>query len=901
MGNHLLSVRREHEDRMFLQRYEIERNKELFQDFNGAQAEHKGGDPFYQPLEERWTKSSGETLKRIEGQGFRPSKAAIRRAQEIDMDLRGRYGIKALEWEHNAAVTHLQSTAEEDRNAILTSFAQNGDFEAALSSVDQIAQNAAPLLDPQQEQTFRAQGYKQLEASLYSHLDSYQDEAVGYDTEEDRQFAIDRAEGLIDRAVAKGVIDPAVGEQQKRVWTTQYVKRAAGAMDPSEVLRLADQAPDTTAAGGGTVPNWQASLRDRESGGRPGVVNSQGYAGLYQFGSERLAHIGVYEAGGGENLSRNDWTGEFKIPGHPEVRTLQDFLSSPAAQEKAFQLHQAQMDKEIQSNGFDRYIGQEVGGVQITREGLYAMLHIGGVGGARSALTGKGNRRDSNGTSVLDYAAMAGRAGGAPVENSIFASVPEDVRQGILEDARRRNSTNNKVYLAGVEDYASYLRDGNDPTGQYSPDEIYSRLGQEAGSAVVTALQQAEAYGQKVQQIQWATPEELQGIAASERQRLESPQDYQRVSKEVGSLMKAIEERNTALVSDPARYVMQDEGVQASYARMAEMQRTEGATPEQVRRATRNYAETALAEQERLGLPPEARRILPAQTAAEMARQFRQQPEGGQNAAVAMQAMARQWGEHWPQVFADMQGDLPGTALVIGMMEGPDQRLAAERLAEASLVGAKALKENLPGDKTRDLNDNILAEMDEFQGTLNMLPGGDRTFGTVREGVELLALSYMSEGDSQENAITRAYNDVVGKRYNIEGTYRIPVEQDRYAVRDGAASILSNLGEVEGLDLPFDDFGLPEDELREQYISSLEEFGYWVTAPDESGLLLYRPDQKAATVNGRPFVVPWEDLEGAGVENVGSAVPSNIGGLGLPTGRAAQMPEIEVIMPEDMR
>jgi hypothetical protein len=181
-------------------------------------------------------------------------------------------------------------------------------------------------------------------------------------------------------------------------------------------LPLSDR---VTIASTGEAPadNFTNRLVRSESSGRPDRVNELGYAGLHQFGAPRLADLGVYQPGPTENLdtwsrtsrySGGKWSGTFTIPGFPDVRTLDDFRASPDAQKAVYAAHTSKMDQEIKSNGFDRYEGQTVGGVLITRDGLRAMLHLGGVGGARDALESDGtvNGKDINGKSVLDYARM---------------------------------------------------------------------------------------------------------------------------------------------------------------------------------------------------------------------------------------------------------------------------------------------------------------------------------------------------------------------------------------------------------------------------------------------------------------------------------------------------------------
>jgi hypothetical protein len=168
-----------------------------------------------------------------------------------------------------------------------------------------------------------------------------------------------------------------------------------------------------------------AALVKQESGGKPSAQNDLGYTGLYQWGAPRLNALGLYQPGAGENLQNwsrttmksdpSKWSGTLNIPGHPEVRTVNDFKNSPEAQMTVRRLDLERMDTDIAANGFDKYIGQTVGGVPITQDGLRNMIHLGGNGGTRAFLEsgGKTNPADKNGTTVGDYARM-GATGSAP-------------------------------------------------------------------------------------------------------------------------------------------------------------------------------------------------------------------------------------------------------------------------------------------------------------------------------------------------------------------------------------------------------------------------------------------------------------------------------------------------------
>jgi hypothetical protein len=52
---------------------------------------------------------------------------------------------------------------------------------------------------------------------------------------------------------------------------------------------------------------------------------------------------------------------------------------------------------------YEKYIGQTIQGVEVTKSGLMASAHLGGVGGLRDFLTGNSNAKDANNTSIATY------------------------------------------------------------------------------------------------------------------------------------------------------------------------------------------------------------------------------------------------------------------------------------------------------------------------------------------------------------------------------------------------------------------------------------------------------------------------------------------------------------------
>lgn len=203
-----------------------------------------------------------------------------------------------------------------------------------------------------------------------------------------------------------------------------------------------------------------ASLAKSESGGNPSVVNSLGFSGKYQMGEGALVDAGVYtDPTPGK---RNDWAGQFNIPGFPEVRTQADFLRNEPAQDAAFNSHEGRLERDMKAAGLDRYIGQHVGGVPITAEGLVWMAHLGGVGGTRKFLEtgGRYNPADANGTRLSDYArrgAGSGAVGGGqirPATRDVQPPAPNGVPMEALGVLAQNPTYAGTAISAAINQYA---------------------------------------------------------------------------------------------------------------------------------------------------------------------------------------------------------------------------------------------------------------------------------------------------------------------------------------------------------------------------------------------------------------------------------------------------------------
>lgn len=128
---------------------------------------------------------------------------------------------------------------------------------------------------------------------------------------------------------------------------------------------------------------FREALAFKESQGKYHKVNSLGYLGKYQFGTETLKTIGIHDS-----LS---------------------FLNSPKLQEKAFIALLSRNKWELRRE-IEKYSGKIISGVKITESGILAAAHLGGAGSVKRFLNSNGAKKckDSYGTSVKSYMKMFG-------------------------------------------------------------------------------------------------------------------------------------------------------------------------------------------------------------------------------------------------------------------------------------------------------------------------------------------------------------------------------------------------------------------------------------------------------------------------------------------------------------
>lgn len=123
---------------------------------------------------------------------------------------------------------------------------------------------------------------------------------------------------------------------------------------------------------------FKEALAFKESEGKYKTINSLGYMGKYQFGTETLRSVGIYDS------------------------SL--FLRSPRMQERAF-VALLSKNKWILQDIIKKYNGTVVNGIVVTESGILAAAHLGGAGSVKRYFRNNGNVsiKDAYGASIRSY------------------------------------------------------------------------------------------------------------------------------------------------------------------------------------------------------------------------------------------------------------------------------------------------------------------------------------------------------------------------------------------------------------------------------------------------------------------------------------------------------------------
>jgi hypothetical protein len=448
-------------------------------------------------------------------------------------------------------------------------------------------------------------------------------------------------------------------------------------------------------------------------------------------------------------------------------------------------------------------------------------------------------------------AAIAGGGGGAtavgpaaPNLDAGLADVQQQVDRKELtpEEGDKASGTVARRYhewsQATAQDRAQVTKEWQDGIAMLSsgrdwaPDEPRLRqfVPKEKADELVQLAGEARDAGNAVNRVQWASPQELIDLQAKTMGALNDPTDFARKQRQAKALGTALDERRKQLdpaTGDPAAYVAAAPAVAAAQ---------QGIDPQNPGPGTQAAIAASLTEQERLGVKPEDRRVLTKPQAAAIVHQIVTTDPGKTDMGAALDQAAQNYGGYWPLVFGDLvRGGLPAEAQNLAAMDRPEQ--AAARADYQRMLGLLAdkggsakLKDSAPHDAASLIDQGLDERLSQFRATVR----DPKLYDAVKEGVRHLAYYYAFNGAAGDAALANAYDGIVARKYDFDGSVRAPKGTLGAVERAGAAA----LGEVKASDLP-DIGGNPEltpAQRQAVYLSAVQR-GQWRVNEDDSGLV----------------------------------------------------------------
>ncbi|EKC5520907.1 hypothetical protein OP256_001271 [Vibrio parahaemolyticus] len=453
-------------------------------------------------------------------------------------------------------------------------------------------------------------------------------------------------------------------------------------------------------------------------------------------------------------------------------------------------------------------------------------------------------------------------------EQQIDPAVRAKYSSKINTAIKSRNVASKKEYSESVRDYVAYLADGNEPQpGKYSKDQLVSVYGQDQGEKVFDQISDYENFASDYQKIQFASPDEVKELLGETKPT--GPEDYTREAKQFSSISRALNARNTAIASDPAKFVMKNDIVSNAFKNALDSGDFSV------------YARTTLAEQERIGVPSGMTRILDKDAAKSVVMNYN---KGGESAADLIDNLRTQYGQYFPQVMKDLYKEkLPANAATVAILgDAP----AATYLSEADRIGFKTLKENIGSDGYKEVQTGVSGLIDgDYSDSITGLANQSTIKKQITTSVETLSMYYLDNGlaDSASDAADKAFKEIISDRYQFRqsgdtfglggNTYRVPNEINGKQPNvdeideklDGILEIVPKMSLMSPADPRIEN-----DEVREK-VYKRRLHPRWLTRGDDAGVeLVDQNNVPVLTADGRKIFYSWDDLENIDVDSMAS-------------------------------
>jgi hypothetical protein len=693
--------------------------------------------------------------------------------------------------------------------------------------------------------------------------DKFIDQAVATDDPDKRRELIDGHNTLIDRLAAKGFYNPEQALAVKQAFVRRYATADLTGLigrDPQAAVNRLRAAPGSPAALTGRIMENEGAGKDPGSSAVGGFINST-WLDLVKRERPDLAKGHSDDdllAMRADQGLRRDMTEAYRrgneaflrrkgIEATPGAQYLAHFLGPGAAA--------AVLTADPKMPVADA-LAQAVGKDQADRMIVANPSILGGklVGSVTQWADGK----------------MGGAAGGSA---GIYDLLPPDQRAQMLARAEgqlhKRNADDLSTFRQRFEDTSAEAMRTGGVTNPLGLSDFVGALGAEVGPRKFKDYQGLLRLGTDLQTVAALGPGAQARLLESYQPKPGS-EGYAAADKRYKELSAAIVENNQKRKVDPAAFaIARLPVVNEAYAKFASVVNDPAAAPEARQAAARDLAAKMDMEQARIGVPAEQRRIVPESYVDTFnAMLTRPDAAGGTlNVAAAIEREAQLWGDRWPDVYREIAKGAQPVVRVIGSGVKPH---AAQILAETAKIPLNDILKDQDTEKFATVKKDVLAAFKPLAASMAGSEGAIKTFNDFRGEGEKLAAYHVMQGMSSSDAAVKAFDDLVGFKYDFSGgSYRVPkdIPVSPEAIAAGARAAKAKLGDL-GIAPARDTIGgLSPDYLKTATASAYARDGVWVTAPDESGLALIYKDQAVRRADGKPLILSWAQLNDLGKQD----------------------------------
>lgn len=326
-----------------------------------------------------------------------------------------------------------------------------------------------------------------------------------------------------------------------------------------------------------------------------------------------------------------------------------------------------------------------------------------------------------------------------------------------------------------------------------------------------------------------------------------------------------------ARAKDPAGYAAAN-----SDALKSQLKEMESAPQEQRPQLLQRYIRNSLAEQQRLGIAEP--KILTPQQSDNIGMQASRatRPEDSANLIAGLE---RDYGQYFPQAFNQLvkEEKISNELLVIPNL--PSQA-ARESVSRLSRIKEKELTVGIESSDQKTIKEGVETKMRDFARAVPMMSlQAANVTNSYESIIRKRAYELVQGGTKPSDAVDQSYAMVLG-HYEFDKTARYPKGTDQSMVNYGTRTVMNEkLGDI---DVPRDITGARSpDEVRKEWISTVQANPLWYTSDDDGGLELWAVGNNGVkyrvTRDGQQVKYSWNDLKA--MQPSGFQRPAVLGGI----------------------